>query len=62
MLEGRGAYVLSGAEEGASSYEILLGVIAPFTQDVEVRAGWTLRWDDEDDATPGWVMGLVFHL
>ena len=62
MLEGRGAYGLSGAEEGASSHEALLGVVAPFTRDVEIRTAWTLRWDDEDGATSGWVVGLVFHL
>jgi len=62
ILEGRGSYVLSGPEEGASSHEALLGVLAPFTSDVEIRTGWTLRWDDEADAASGWVVGFVLHL
>jgi hypothetical protein len=61
FLEGRGTHALSGPEEGASSQEALFGVSVPVTPDLDARAGWSLRWDDEDHATSGWVLGFVVH-
>jgi hypothetical protein len=61
FVEGRGEYALSGPDEGASAHEALLGVSLPIASSLEARAGASLRWDDEDDASPGWVLGFVLH-
>lgn len=62
MLEGRGTYGLSGPDEGTSAHEALLGISVPIADGLDGRAGWNLRWEEEDDAAQGWVVGLVVHL
>lgn len=62
LLEGRGTYALAGSEEGATSHEALFGISLPITHGLDARAGWNLRWDAEDDAASGWVLGFVLHL
>jgi hypothetical protein len=62
FLEGRGSLALSGPEDGATSHELLFGVSVPLYRGVDARAGWTLRWDEDDDAAAGWVAGFVLHL
>lgn len=62
LLEGRASYALSGPEDGASAHELLFGISVPATPGLDVRAGWSLRWDDEDDAAAGWVVGFALHL
>lgn len=62
LLETRGAAVLSGPDEGATSRELLLGVSLPLASEVDVRAGWTLLWEDDEPAASGWVAGVVLEL
>jgi hypothetical protein len=62
FVEGRGIHPLAGPEEGTSTHELLFGISAPVTAGLEARAGWTLRWDEADDAASGWVLGFVVHL
>jgi len=62
FLEGRGTHGLSGPEEGASTYEALLGISVPVTEGLDARVGWTLLWEDEDEPDAGWVAGFVVHL
>jgi hypothetical protein len=63
FAEGRGTYSVRGADEGAHTHEILLGVSAPLSDGVDLRAGWTLLWDGGGgEPVTGWVLGLVLHL
>jgi hypothetical protein len=62
FVEGRGVHPLSGPDQGASTYEVLFGVSVPVATEFDLRAGWTLLWDDAVAADSGWVAGFVLHL
>lgn len=62
FVQGRGPHGLSGPEEGLGEHELLFGLSAPSTGGLDARAGWTFRWDEEDDGEGRSVVRLVIHL
>jgi hypothetical protein len=62
LLEGHGLYALDGAERGTLEHGLLLGVSLPLHRTFDLRAGWTVAWEEGEDAATGWVLGCVVHL
>jgi hypothetical protein len=62
LAEGHGLYALEGVERGPLAHGLLLGVSLPLHRTLDLRAGWTVTWEEGEDAVTGWVLGCVVHL